>query len=114
MIEKPVKVLEVVLIALPLLDELLWKACKHDLDVFTETPEHRVGAAGNIQALAQRRKVIHSIVTTETDRKRIVGQACLLRPAILRRRSEGLYFDKCQNQGALLRPFERLPSAQVA
>jgi hypothetical protein len=30
-------------------------------------------AAGNIPALARRKKVIHSIVTTETDRKRIVS-----------------------------------------
>jgi hypothetical protein len=30
-------------------------------------------AAGNIPALARRRRVVHSIVTTETDRKRIVS-----------------------------------------
>jgi hypothetical protein len=43
MIEKPVKIVEVVLIALPLLEEFLRKASKDDLDAFTETLEHRVG-----------------------------------------------------------------------
>ena len=43
MVEKPVKVVEVVLIAFPLFEELLRKAREHHLDELAETFEHRVG-----------------------------------------------------------------------